>query len=130
MELGEGDDAPAAALALTATPLWSAAFADPETLCPEGKATDAAGVAKALGCLRQSVYKDGELKAWSKKLAKDGLGASYKKQLKALEKTTTLVVLDMPCAGAFNTVILGVVKDKDGAAKISTVLSSHGDCGE
>jgi hypothetical protein len=41
-----------------------------------------------------------------------------------------VVVLDMPCAGAFNTVIFGIMRDPDGAAKISTVLSSHGDCGE
>jgi hypothetical protein len=132
MELGEDTDIIRNPAKLTASPFFSIARDDDsDAACPESTASDPAAIRKALDCLRQKVHKDGTLRAWTAKRAKaNGLAHIYKKQLAALARTATLVVLDQDCEGTFNEVILATVKDDAAAVKVSAALSMHGACGE
>jgi hypothetical protein len=127
----EDDDAPAKTAALTLAPFVSSAETDDGASCPLSTALDGAAAGKALDCLREHLYNEGDLKTWTKKVAKeDGVPHARKKELRALEKWATLVMLESECAGTFNQVALAVARDKDGALKVAAALSLNGTCGE
>jgi hypothetical protein len=121
----------AAAMALSAWPFHAAYYSDGETGCPATVTTDEASTSTALQCLGGNLIADGKMKPWSKKIAKQiGIPYIHKKDLRALAKSATLVMVETECAGVGNQVVFAVVKDKAGALKVSAALGLQTFCGE
>jgi hypothetical protein len=137
MELSRGaepEPPSKAAMDLTAWPFHAAFYAEggeSEQGCGPTVTTDEASTSTALACLSVHMLTDGKMKPWSKKIAKEaGIPYIHKKDLRAYGKAATLVMVETQCAGVGSQAVFGVVKDKDGALKVSLAMGMDIFCGE
>lgn len=139
-----GEESPTpkpALLALTAVPFRYETSSDTEDLdsqdgsgvfCKYSTITDPGDLGPPLACLRgYASLGEGDFKPWSKKIARhSSIAYSHKKDIRALEKTATLVTRDQPCAGQGQETLFAVTKDADGKMKVAAVYTFSYFCGE
>lgn len=140
LEDSTGEDAPKPALiALTALPFRYETTSDAADLadesgvfCKNSTITDAANLGPPLDCLREyGSLGYGDFKPWSKKIARHSfIARSHKKDLRAIDKTATLVTRDQDCAGQGQETLFAVTKDPDGTMKVAAVFTFSYFCGE
>jgi len=120
-----------AAVALTASPLFAAAYDDEHDLCPAGMATTAGAIAKALACLHDKVEPKGKPKVTRKSGANlGGPLAQQAKKLTELKKTMVVIELDDGCEGNEHQLLVAVTTDKKKVARVAAVLYQAVTCGE
>jgi hypothetical protein len=124
-----------ALVAATALPFTSAAYEVPDASCPWGTVAKADDLADALGCLTGHISEHtakAKLKAWKAKDLRGVAFADHDKQAAAIAKDATLVALSpTDCySNADDLVVFAVIKDDQGAVKVSAVVVQNDLCGE